>query len=205
MAAHQIMDQLGDNLKQLKEGIQMDQRLIWSILNSQSFKKKICLASGEPLIQIKLRNGSRQWRRSFPVLVYTDYQKVAFTNYMLEADVEFWWNGLKRLLEESQADITWEVFKDAFYQKYFPASVRNAKELEFMQLRQGGRNVLEYIAKVEELCKFSTIYQQNPDEVQKCVNLNGELREDILPTVGPMEIRDFATLVNKCRLIEEYN
>ena len=31
------------------------------------------------------------------------------------------------------------------------------------------------------------------------------LREDILVIVGPMEIRDLATLVNKCRLVEEYN
>ena len=53
---------------------------------------------------------------------------------MLEADAEFWWNGVKRLLEEAQAKITWNVFKDAFHQKYFPPSIRNAKELEFMQL-----------------------------------------------------------------------
>ena len=68
----------------------------------------------------------------FSILAFTDYQKVTFANYMLEADAEFWWNGMRRLLEESQVDITWEVFKDAFYQKYFPTSVWNAKELEFM-------------------------------------------------------------------------
>ena len=72
-----------------------------------------------------------------------------------------------------------------------------------MQLRQEGRSVSEYIAKFEELCKFSTIYQQNPDEAWKCVKFKGGLREDILETVGPMEIRDFPTLVNKCRLVEE--
>ena len=59
---------------------------------------------------------------------------MAFATYILEVDVEFWWTSARRLLESSQTDITWEVFKDAFYQKYFPASVRNAKELEFMQL-----------------------------------------------------------------------
>ena len=97
------------------------------------------------------------------------------------------------------------MFKDAFYQKYFPPSVRNAKELEFMQLYQGNRSVSEYIAKSEELCKFSTIYQWNPDELWKCVKFEGGLREDILTTIGPMEIRDFPTLVNKCRLVEECN
>ena len=71
----------------------------------------------------------------FSVLDCTNRQKVAFATYMLEADVEFWWTGARRLLEGSQTEITWDVFKDAFYQKYFPASVCNTKELEFMHLR----------------------------------------------------------------------
>ena len=108
-------------------------------------------------------------------------------------------------MEDSQIEITWDVFNEAFYQKYFLASVRNAKESEFLQLRQGSKSISEYIAKFEELCKFSTIYQRNPDEVWKCVKFEGRLREDILAVVGPMEIREFATLINKCRLVEEYN
>ena len=63
----------------------------------------------------------------------------------------------------------------------------------------------KYIAKFEELCKFSTIYQRNPDKVRKCVKLKGDLRQDILIVVGPMEIKDFTTLVNKCQLVEECN
>ena len=74
-----------------------------------------------------------------------------------------------------------------------------------MQLRQGNDTILEYIAKLEELCKFSTIYQRNPNEVWKCVKFEDGLREDILTTIGLMEIRDFPTLVNKCRLVEDCN
>ena len=134
----------------------------------------------------------------FFVVDCIDCQKVAFATYMLKANVEFQWNGIRWLLEESQTEITWDVFRNTFFQKYFPPSVRNAKELEFMQLRQGNSSILEYIAKFDELCKFSTIYQQNPDKVQKCAKFEGGLREDILATIGPMEIRDFPTLVNKC-------
>ena len=60
-----------------------------------------------------------------------------------------------------------------------------------MQLCQGNSGVSEYIAKFEELCKFSTIYQRNRDEAWKCAKFEGGLREDILAAVGPMEIRDF--------------
>ena len=153
----------------------------------------------------KAKERIKAMEKVFVVLACTDYQKVVFATYMLEADAEFWWNGVKRLLGDSQTEVTQDVFKEAFYQKYFLASIRNAKELEFLQLRQRGNSMSEYIAKFEELCKFSTIYQRNPDEVWKCVKFKGGLKEDILVVMGPMDIRDFATLVNKCRLVEEYN
>ena len=73
----------------------------------------------------------------FSILDCMDRQKVTFATYMLEADTKFWQNGVGRLLQESQVVITWNMFKDAFYHKYFPTSVQNAKELEFMQLCQG--------------------------------------------------------------------
>ena len=65
--------------------------------------------------------------------------------------------------------------------------------------------MLEYIAKFEEICKFSTIYQRNLDKAWKCVKFEGGLRKDILVEIGPMEIRGFTILVHKCRLVEEYN
>ena len=77
---------------------------------------------------------------------------------MLKADPMFWWNGTKNLLENDRTPINYEIFNMTFYEKYFPTSVRNAKELEFMQLRQGWKSIVEYTAKFEELCKFSTIY-----------------------------------------------
>ena len=51
----------------------------------------------------------------FSFLDCTDRQKVTFATYMLEADAEFWWNGVRRLLEGSQIEITWDIFRDAFY------------------------------------------------------------------------------------------
>ena len=65
--------------------------------------------------------------RIFSVLVCIDYQKVEFATYMLEVKVEVWKTSAKRLLEGSQTDIIWEVFKEAIYHKHFLAYVRNTK------------------------------------------------------------------------------
>ena len=42
--------------------------------------------------------------------------------------------------------------------KFFPASARHAKAREFLELRQGDRTVLEYVAKFTELACFRDDY-----------------------------------------------
>ena len=58
------------------------------------------------------------------------------------------------------------------------------------------------MARLEELSKLSSYLRFNPDENWKCIKAG--LRPDIIRLVGPMEIRDFPTLVNKCRIVEGY-
>ena len=74
-----------------------------------------------------------------------------------------------------------------------------------MKFQQRSMSVSEYTVKFEEFSKFSTIYQHNLDENWKCIKFQGGLRQDILTSMGPTEIRDFAALMNKRRLVEEYN
>jgi hypothetical protein len=50
--------------------------------------------------------------------------------------------------------VFWERFKREFLRKYFPKDLRNKKEVEFMQLKQGSMSVAEHVAKFEELSRF---------------------------------------------------
>ncbi|MED6141216.1 hypothetical protein PIB30_101043, partial [Stylosanthes scabra] len=55
-----------------------------------------------------------------------------------------------------------------------------------------------------DLCHFSKIGQGNPAEFEewKCIKYEAGLHEELLTFVGPMEIRNFAELVNKSQLAE---
>ena len=64
-------------------------------------------------------------------------------------------------------------------------------------------SMFEYIAKFKELYKFSTINQRNPDEVWKCIKYEGGLKEEIFALVELLEIKDYATLINKRRLMDD--
>ncbi|XP_057745442.1 uncharacterized protein LOC130963329 [Arachis stenosperma] len=113
--------------------------------------------------------------------------------------------GTRRILQPDGAAIPWEVFRTEFYNKYFPNSARNAKDLELMQLKQGHMTVADYTSKFEELCRFSRICQGEPEDFAKwkCIKYEGGLRSDILSFVAPMEIRIFSELVNKSRVAED--
>ncbi|XP_015955172.1 uncharacterized protein LOC107479558 [Arachis duranensis] len=59
-------------------------------------------------------------------------QYVEFTAYQLTEEAQPWWQAECRLLQLQNADIPWEVFQTAFYNKYFPESVREVKKMELM-------------------------------------------------------------------------
>ncbi|KAL4343889.1 hypothetical protein AHAS_Ahas11G0123500 [Arachis hypogaea] len=64
-----------------------------------------------------------------------------------------------------------------FYKKYFPESMRKTRELELMQLKHGFKTVTEYT---------------------RC------LKDDIMTTVAPLEIKRFLELVDKARVVKDY-
>ena len=51
---------------------------------------------------------------------------------MLKFDAEHWWNNTRGSLATQGAPITWDEFKEAFLEKYFPHSVCIQKEVEFL-------------------------------------------------------------------------
>ncbi|XP_016164718.1 uncharacterized protein LOC107607260 [Arachis ipaensis] len=123
---------------------------------------------------------------------------------MLRNDAQHWWQGVLQLLGREAINITWEEFSAEFHKKYFPQYFCTAKELELLQLRQGNMTVTEYTRKFEDLCRFSNVCQGAPAafEKWKCIKFKEGRREELLTYVGPMEIQNFAELLNKSQLTE---
>jgi len=136
-------------------------------------------------------------------MVTNDDQKVRLTTHMLVEEAEFWWANAKRRLEAGGDMVSWERFKNEFLKKYFPADLRNKIEVEFLQLKHGGMSVAEYAAKFEKLSRFYPYINAEGAEVSKCVKFESSIRPEIYQYVCFHEIRDFDTLVNKCRMFDE--
>ncbi|GAU26517.1 hypothetical protein TSUD_361500 [Trifolium subterraneum] len=139
----------------------------------------------------------------FDAMKCANENKLALGTYVLREEANQWWKNAKLRLGDRGVVITWEMFKREFFNKYFPADVRNKKVVEFMKLEQGNISVAEYAAKFESLCAFSPHYNTPEAENHKCVKFESGLRPDIKHIIGFAEIRNFTTLVAKARICDE--
>ncbi|XP_016191835.1 uncharacterized protein LOC107632682 [Arachis ipaensis] len=157
------------------------------------------------LVATEADNWFRGIEKSLRAQHVPERQHVEFATYMLEGEAEHWWHGVQRLLRQEVEEIDWDTFKEKFYKKYFSKSVRDAKEMELMQLKQGNMSVAEYTQKFKDLFQFSKICQENPYDFEewKCLKYEGGLRDELMHSLVPLEIRNFAELVNKSQLMED--
>ncbi|GAU46351.1 hypothetical protein TSUD_180840 [Trifolium subterraneum] len=139
----------------------------------------------------------------FEAMECANENKLALGTYMLREEANQWWKNAKLRIGNGGVVITWEMFKREFFNKYFPADVKNKKVVEFMRLEQGNMSVAEYAAKFESLCAFSPHYNTPEAENDKCVKFESGLRPDIKHIIGFAEIRNFTTLVAKARICDE--
>ncbi|XP_022895365.1 uncharacterized protein LOC111409559 [Olea europaea var. sylvestris] len=87
----------------------------------------------------------------------TDAQKVSCAEFMLVGAAGHWWESASRTRTEAQqCAMTWAQFKEEVMTKYFPQSLRDRREAEFLQLKQGNMSLDEYERKFEQLSRYAT-------------------------------------------------
>jgi len=99
--------------------------------------------------------------------------------------------------------VTWGRFKSEFLRKYFLEDLRNKKEMEFLNLKQENFSVAEYVAKFKELSRFCPYINAKDAMVSKSVKFESGMRPEIYQCIYFHEIRDFNTLVHKCRIFDD--
>ena len=58
--------------------------------------------------------------------------------------------------------LIWEIFKKDILDQFFPREMREAKVVEFINLRLGGMSVYEYCLKFTKLSKYAPSFVSNP-------------------------------------------
>ena len=85
-----------------------------------------------------------------------DTRRIKLATFKLEGESQIWWDWAK--VSRDLEMMTWGEFRELFMRKFFLAFARHVKSREFLELRQGGRTVLKYVAKFTELARFGDDY-----------------------------------------------
>ncbi|XP_047158524.1 uncharacterized protein LOC124829103 [Vigna umbellata] len=120
--------------------------------------------------------------------------------YLLTGEASHWWASVRAILTDAHSPINWEVFRNKFYEEYFPDSVRFAKEVEFLQLVQGGMSVSEYTNKFKHLVRFNTMATS---EEWQCRKFENGLRSDLKVLISSLCIRSFPAMVERAKVLDK--
>ncbi|XP_077234715.1 uncharacterized protein LOC143876922 [Tasmannia lanceolata] len=126
--------------------------------------------------------------------------KVVAATFMLRGSADAWWKMEKRV--RGSAIIAWDEFSTAFYDKYFPDSVRILKENDFFNLKQGNRSVIDYEAEFTRLGMFAPISVMEDDGLLARRFQDG-LREPIRHRVKDFQLKTYADVLSKALQVEE--
>jgi hypothetical protein len=101
----------------------------------------------------------------------TETQKPLFAAQQLRGPASTWWENFVAV-QPAEHQITWEEFKIAFREHYVPEGVLHMKQEEFIQLKQGGDTVMQYLNKFNHLSQYA-IDQVNTDLKKKNCFMRG--------------------------------
>ncbi|KAH0758100.1 hypothetical protein KY290_021593 [Solanum tuberosum] len=86
---------------------------------------------------------------------YAGRKKAELVAYQLKGVALVWYNQWKEGRPKDAGPLDWEKFKGTFLDRFFPLEMREAKVLEFINLRQGSTSVREYALKFTQLSKYA--------------------------------------------------
>jgi hypothetical protein len=97
----------------------------------------------------------REVGRLLDDLQMVDEKRVVLATRQLEGKAIHWWDSVLRLRNPDAGAWTWEQFTMVFVEKFFPDSVRDRMETQFLALFQGPLSVADYESKFSELARYA--------------------------------------------------
>ena len=91
---------------------------------------------------------SYHWLRSIEhkltLLRCEDHEKALFTAHQLQGLAGTWWSNYLAM-HPANHRVSWAEFRQAFRDFHIPKGLIEIKRREFMDLKQGGKSVMEYV------------------------------------------------------------
>jgi hypothetical protein len=129
----------------------------------------------------------------------TDHEKVLFAAHQLYGTAANWWETYYNA-HVNVDTITWNEFKACFRTHYVPSGTMKLKKKEFIDLKQGGMTVNEYLNSFIQLSRYAPD-DINMEEKKQDMFLNG-LNDDIQLQLLNTDYANFQHMLDKAIVIE---
>ena len=130
--------------------------------------------------------------------ITSDTTRIRLAAFQLEGEAQVWWKWA-RTSRDLEA-MTWAEFQEMFMGTYFPNTTRHAKAQEFLELKQGIMNVMEYVARFTELTRFADDYVAT--DMAKVRRFENGLKLSIWGRIVGLRLRDMDSMVGTALTIE---
>ncbi|XP_022151688.1 uncharacterized protein LOC111019603 [Momordica charantia] len=97
----------------------------------------------------------RELEALYTYLGCSDQLKVKGAVFMLRGEALNWWDVVATVEDHTNEPITWTTSKDLLYDYYFPKTIKDEKEIEFLHLTQRTLMVAQYEKKFTEFSRFA--------------------------------------------------
>ena len=130
--------------------------------------------------------------------ITSDVTRIRLAAFQLEGESQVWWDWVKtsRGLEA----MTWAEFQELFMGKYFPETARHAKAQEFLELKQGVKTVMDYVARFTELTRFVDDYVAT--DMAKVRRFENGLKLSIRARIVGLCLQDMDSMVGTALTME---
>ena len=124
------------------------------------------------------------------------------TSPMLRGEAKVWWKSIKGGIITRPVATIWEDFKKQFERKFVPEHVKQQKEAEFLNLKQGQMTVAVYVHTFLQLSKYATdLVDTEEKKVKRFLNgLNPSYKKMVMAGLKPTLFDD---AVDKAYTAEE--
>ncbi|KAF5458851.1 hypothetical protein F2P56_022851 [Juglans regia] len=135
------------------------------------------------------------------ILNCTDKQKVLYSTFKLTGEAKRWWISERTIREaDGRGVVSWLHFKQIFFDRFFPTSIRDTRAKDFADLVQGTMTVQQYVARYIELSCFALYLI--PDVEKKTRKFEEGLNNHIYERVAALQIQNFSELVDKATIVK---
>ncbi|KAL3741663.1 hypothetical protein ACJRO7_017172 [Eucalyptus globulus] len=143
----------------------------------------------------------QELENAFELLMCTEAEKVVLVAYQLRGTAATWWKTNKGIVFPDGVAREWNVFLEAFNEKYFSDCAKELKMAEFQRLRQGTMTVDQYEAKFAELSQYAPELVQKPaDRIRR---FRDGLRSKVRSFLVPLDLKEYKDLYKRAQLIEK--